>query len=1306
METSINTFEKGMVSDSGIYDTQTSSYIHAINLINAGTYGLLKLHNESGNTAFSLQLPFKYIVGRFVIDDYIILFGTDNDDVTTNGNCEIGVVDNVGIYTTKVGNLTVTPNVQLAFNALNQIDVSARKLFNNDVVVYFTDNVNPMRVINIDFPPITAINFLEAIQINNFQKVPYITPVSILNGGNIYAGRIQFVARYLNDDLAPTTFGIVSPSVCITDDNENITNRKDYDGADFNTLCRKSVEAIIENIDTDFTYVEIAAITYKEATTTPDIRLFRREQIDNRSSITFVYSGYEETIATSNVNELNQALVLYTHAKCVEQKDNRLFWSNLKTKPITNYQGIANTVKLKYFIETVTYTQAYNVNVRDTSPQTGGWQDMVTDYAATRGDYSLAEYTSNRVGYLRGEVYAFGIMFILTDGTITPVYHLQGNTTGLPSAKPQYLLADTGTQDLGGYISTEQYNNVSGLTGNVVYHLMPTSKQEPLKYGNDIRLLGVKVDTSATVFPAEVAQYVLVRKERTDNNKSILMQGLIRPLTYGYKDKNTVPVQPAEPVGWLKPSTVSDIYEHLFNRFADFTPYVRGVDIATKTCAMFSPESVIYEKNIDGGQYIEVAHKIFPIDIYQYADKNAGAGSFQGSLGHQRWHWSYIDVDNISYSSASNIPFTGTDISLNRYTNNVSKTQCLNNNGGNVPYPVSEATLLDNEVCYAGDSNKYLAIKLQTAHTFVFNDLEIYNVRRDLQAQYANVDNGSYITCGNPRNLTDGNFSWYGGDIYVSKFGNVMSYALAEVPASNVSDASLLSDCCDQALNLSGSIRTNDRTLAVGIEIKELQYFFVETTINTNLRHRAVSDDGASFGVKYFPKETVLTNFKSKKALADGVFDSAGRFGNAKGYNVQYSKENNIRSYNTLPFAFVEVVNYPYRTIYSEYTTGQERSDMFKRYLPNNFQEIPKHTGEIFDSFVFENTLFLHTKHALYRTYVNEREALASTLGQVYTGVGAVFALQPSPVLTLQGGYGGTASQFSYGETPYGYVFVDSLQQKVFLLSGGQLSELTEAGISLWYQNNTEKYHIDNPAFKNGYIIAYDGKYKRLILTYVDRVNPDKQFTLSFSFLSRTWTSYHSYVPNVYISKDNRHYAVMNTAIDENDTSVLRRIYEQSTGLKGIWFDAEKQNTTLTFIVNNNVAYEKTFSSFSFDTAAYDQLTGERNIVETFKVLRVRNSKQNTGNIVLNCGYPYILATHNVRYLQGRYNTAVPKNKLITNQSNIYDVENDMLLTPIIPYGVKADRIRDKFIKVTLTYDNVYEMVINFINSLYMPFIR
>jgi hypothetical protein len=837
---------------------------------------------------------------------------------------------------------------------------------------------------------------------------------------------------------------------------------------------------------------------------------------------------------------------------------------------------------------------------------------------------------------------------------------------------------------------------------------MPTNNQEPLISFNGllsykIRLLGVNVDTSATTFPADVVQYILVRKERTDSNKSILMQGLVRPLTYGIQDMTTPPVLPQAPAAWLKPSVLSDTYEHLLGSTGFGGTYVRATTVDTKTCAMFSPESVIYEKNIDSGQYIELAHSVTPDEVYQYAARNNG-GDFNsgGTFAHQRWHWSYVNVNNkalIDY--LIDTTFTGTDIRLSKYTNNVIKTQCTDNIGGNVPYPVSDATLLDGEVCYASDSNKYLAIKLNTPHTFFYKNLEVYNVRRDLQAQYANVDNGSYITCGNPRNITNANFNWYGGDIYVSKFGNVISYA-----STDMTTLANLQSCCNQSINTAGSIRTNDRTLAVGVEIKELQYFFVETTINTNLRHRAVSDDGKEFGVKYFPRETILTNFKSKAALADGIFDSAGRFGNAKGYNLQYSKENNIRSYNTLPFAFIEVNKYPYRTIYSEYATGQERSDMFKRYLPNNFQEIPKHTGEIFDSFVFENTLFLHTKHALYRTYVNEREALASTLGQVYTGVGGVFALQPSPVLTLQGGYGGTASQFSYGETPYGYVFVDSLQQKVFMLSGGQLTELTEAGISLWYQNNTEKYHIDNPAFKNGYIITYDGKYKRLILTYVNRVVPDKQFTLSFSFLSRTWASYHSYVPNVYLSKDNRHYAVMNTLTNEDDTSVLRKIYEQNTGLKGIWFDADKQNTELTFIVNDNVAIEKTFSSFSFDTAVYDQLTKERNVVETFKVLRVRNSKQNTGNIVLNCGYPFILATHNVRYLQGKYNVAISKNKLIANQSNVYDVENDSLLTPIIPYGVKADRIRDKYIKVTLTYDNVYEMVINFINSLYMPFIR
>jgi hypothetical protein len=749
-------------------------------------------------------------------------------------------------------------------------------------------------------------------------------------------------------------------------------------------------------------------------------------------------------------------------------------------------------------------------------------------------------------------------------------------------------------------------------------------------------------------------------------------------------------VQENQHVG-LKPSVISNVG---VNRYGTSEPLlVRDTITSTDKVGFFSPETVIYEKNVSNIQYVEKLVSLPDIDLYE------NFARFSSDVKTDLWNWSFVDVDVDYVPLLINTAFSGKQVSKTAYTKNTIKTQCVDNNGTFVPFPLDDVTYLDSDVLYTGGANKYLALKLTENETMRFDNVELYNLRKDLLAQYGNVDNGTYITCGNPRSINNVDTIWYGGDVYVTKFANVISYDLFDFSLTNA---------CNADPVLYSTFRTSDRTLKLGREVKELQYFFVETTINTNLRHRAINEENNQLGVDYFPHRQTLSNFKSKQGTADGLFDVAGRFGNSNGYNVQYNKENNIRSYNTLPFGFIEVTEFPYRTIYSEQSTGQERSDVFKRYLPNNFGEIPKHTGEIWDAFVFENNLYVHTKHALYRTYVNEREALASTLGQVYTGVGSVFSLPPSPILTLQGGYGGSSSQFLKGETPFGYVFVDSLQQKVFMLAEGTLTDLTEFGISLDFNKLCKKRHNDNPAWKQGFTGGYDGTQnnKRFMLSFVDRANVDSQFTLSFSFLNKRWVSYHEYVPNHYVSKDNSQYAIMNTRLNVNDTtSVLQRFYQQAIGTYGQWFGNEIRKVILRYIMNENVAYNKTLSSLLIDSKSYTPFTDIYRAANTFKTLQIRNTKQNTGLVNLVCNYPFILHTTNVRFLNGRYNVAVPKNRLIANQNNVYNAENDGLLTTLT-YNTKADRMRDTYFDVELTYDNEFAIMLNYIAALYLPFIR
>ena len=90
--------------------------------------------------------------------------------------------------------------------------------------------------------------------------------------------------------------------------------------------------------------------------------------------------------------------ITYNNAKCVEQKDNTLFFANLtetKTRYKDELQNIANNITIKY-----------NIN------------------SESENYYAQPLNAADRKTYRRGEVYSFGIGVIFKDGTPSYTYHI------------------------------------------------------------------------------------------------------------------------------------------------------------------------------------------------------------------------------------------------------------------------------------------------------------------------------------------------------------------------------------------------------------------------------------------------------------------------------------------------------------------------------------------------------------------------------------------------------------------------------------------------------------------------------------------------------------------------------------------------------------------------------------------------------------------------------------------------------------------------------------------------------------------
>jgi|1_EtaG_2_1085319.scaffolds.fasta_scaffold00175_4 hypothetical protein len=477
-----------------------------------------------------------------------------------------------------------------------------------------------------------------------------------------------------------------------------------------------------------------------------------------------------------------------------------------------------------------------------------------------------------------------------------------------------------------------------------------------------------------------------------------------------------------------------------------------------------------------------------------------------------------------------------------------------------------------------------------------------------------------------------------------------------------------------------------------GMNFKAIGYFFVESGINCEYRHQYTdrSDPLAEIQeVPYFPKVDAYTALQQQ-----------AQEGDSKGYNLQYSFDNDSKTYSNKSAAQVTVGVFENRTIYSQSALEDEILDSYRIYAQNNFYDMPKHTGPIWDNFVYANTLYLHTPKSLWRAYVNDATMQATSIGEVVQGTGGLFSIPAKEVIVSTGGYAGSISQFAGVLTPVGYFFPDVLQGRIFMLGGEQLREVSNRGMQKYFENNMAEGltngsdYIDNPYTGVGITGAYDFNKRRYILVKRGTTN---DFTWSFSSLTEKWISQHNYSPNLLFSQNNKLLSI------ENATGANATLHEHNVGDYGTYYGTTYASS-LQMVFNEGAGIEKTYDNMLLHTKS---LNGDTVVqFDTWDTLRVHTDTRNTathtvvptnayGTKAVDGTLQEIRATR----VKNKYAIAIPGDAVVDESLSIFDVGN---LDSARPY---KPRIKGDHATVDLVYNNTdnYKFIINFISCLFRP---
>ena len=402
----------GLDMDSSVNQVQKGKLSYALNAaLENFDANSVNYQNEPSNEA-CLEFPEGYqLIGtHFIQEKNKHIFFLANPET---GGSEIGYMENNDcVYRTLCTEyldleITVCANSPcLNFDINYPIHKAVHKITNCSTEVYWTDGLNPRRFINIEQvpyittyldnddglcdPEIEAVLDCNKLKVQPNFQIPSLDVTDIVVGGDLRAGTYQFAVQYSNasGDAYTSYYSVTNPTSIA---NTEVTT------ADFQYSVGNSIVLNVSNLDVTgyFQYFNLAVIkTINNGTT---VELVGTYNIQERS-LSITYTGQNVTQIPLSLADVLEKFPYYEIAQDVTNVQDVIVWDNLTSVDRVNYQSIANQINLQW--------ETYKLPAGNT--------------------YADGFYTANLRGYLRDEVYAFEIVFLLDNGKQTDGFHIPG----------------------------------------------------------------------------------------------------------------------------------------------------------------------------------------------------------------------------------------------------------------------------------------------------------------------------------------------------------------------------------------------------------------------------------------------------------------------------------------------------------------------------------------------------------------------------------------------------------------------------------------------------------------------------------------------------------------------------------------------------------------------------------------------------------------------------------------------------------------------------------------------------------------
>lgn len=324
----------------------------------------------------------------------------------------------------------------LGFDLNHSVDIQVQPSYDGTVNLIINDDKSPPKLINSRFTVVEDKRYKvvdrkgnndtniydndEIEQVTRLFKttenIPYINFEGLYEGGALKCGNYVFYFKY--SDADGNESDIIAESGIISAYIGKINDPASIRGGMVNELTNKIAKLKISNLDTSYDYLNIyftrSTSDYDETEITKAHKIITRKSLTN-SNMVITITGLEDTKEIP-LSELNVQYNIVDAVKSQTQVQNMLMFANVD-KPTIPYKELTD-LSLRIF---PTVSNENNIGYLDHE-----YKPVELEDAIRKAEYYDATNVYKFTGYWNKEMYRIGVVYIMKDDTLSPVFDVRG----------------------------------------------------------------------------------------------------------------------------------------------------------------------------------------------------------------------------------------------------------------------------------------------------------------------------------------------------------------------------------------------------------------------------------------------------------------------------------------------------------------------------------------------------------------------------------------------------------------------------------------------------------------------------------------------------------------------------------------------------------------------------------------------------------------------------------------------------------------------------------------------------------------